>query len=116
MTSGILKEICSKYIDSTELKDVRDLTVMLLSFSGFLRFDEVSSLKAKNVKFENDHLILNIESSKTDQFREGQNVFITKGESVACPWSMAKRYLRAMKANICSDPCIDRKNSVNSLS
>jgi hypothetical protein len=31
--------------DSTDLLIIRDFTMMLLSFSGFLRYDEISSLR-----------------------------------------------------------------------
>jgi site-specific recombinase XerC len=37
---------------------VRDLTMILLSFTGLLRFDEVSSLLCSDVKIECEYLFL----------------------------------------------------------
>jgi hypothetical protein len=43
---------------------VKDLTMILLSFAGFLRFDEVSSLLCSDVKIECEYLFLFIRKSK----------------------------------------------------
>jgi hypothetical protein len=40
----MLLELCNMHIGNNDLLVVRDLTMILLSFAGFLRFDEVSSL------------------------------------------------------------------------
>ena len=40
-----LIELCNMFKDSVDLLIVRDLAMILLSFSGFLRYDEVSSLR-----------------------------------------------------------------------
>jgi hypothetical protein len=41
--------------------------MILLSFSGFLRYDEVSSLRFNDVKVHDNHLVLHLEKSKTDK-------------------------------------------------
>jgi ribonuclease HI len=41
----ISPELCNMFKDSVDLLIVRDLAMILLSFSGFLRYDEVSSLR-----------------------------------------------------------------------
>jgi site-specific recombinase XerC len=43
--------------DSVDLLIVRDLAMILLSFSGFLRYDEVSSLRFNDVKVHDNHLV-----------------------------------------------------------
>ena len=43
---------------------------------------------------EKDFLILNIIKSKTDQYRQGNEVLISKGVSVACPYNMYLRYIK----------------------
>jgi hypothetical protein len=48
--------------------------MILLSFAGFLRFDEVSSLLCSDVKIECEYLFLFIRKSKTDQYRNGNEV------------------------------------------
>jgi hypothetical protein len=58
--------------------------MILLSFSGFLRYDEVSSLRFNYVKAHDNHLVLHLEKSKTDQYRQSSDVLIAKGSAVAC--------------------------------
>ena len=45
ISTETLIEICTMFKDSTDLLIIRDLTMVLLSFSDFLRYDEISSLR-----------------------------------------------------------------------
>ena len=54
--------------------------MILIAYSGFLRSDDLSNLKCCNVKFYDEHVSLQIESSKSDQYRSGYKVLIAKGE------------------------------------
>ena len=40
-----------------------------------------------------DHIVLCIKKSKTDQYRQGSEVLIAKGSTSACPVSMYLRYI-----------------------
>jgi len=93
ITTDIMVEVCEKFGRSSSLIDLRDLTLMAVSFSGFLRFDEAISLKRKNIKFEAAHMELCIEKSKTDQFRDGNKVLVASGRTAACPVKLMKNYL-----------------------
>ncbi|VDI56804.1 Hypothetical predicted protein [Mytilus galloprovincialis] len=88
VTTDMLIQLCEKYSDSEDLLIVRDLTMTLLGFAGFLRYDELSSLLFSNVKVKDDFLVLYLNKSKTDQYRQGNEVLISKGFSVACPFNM----------------------------
>jgi hypothetical protein len=66
----------------------RKIGMILLSFAGFLRFDEVSSLLCSDEKIECEYLFFFIRKSKTNQYRNGNEVLIAKGETIACPFSM----------------------------
>ena len=92
VTSESLIELCKKYVDCTDLLVLRDLAMILLSFSGFLRFDELINLRCNDVKFFSDYFSLYIRKRKTDQYRLGNEVVISKGTTEACPFSMLKRY------------------------
>jgi site-specific recombinase XerC len=48
----MLLELCNMHLGNNDLLVVRDLTMILLSFAGLLRFDEVSSLLCSDVKIE----------------------------------------------------------------
>jgi hypothetical protein len=60
------------HLGNNNLLVVRDLTMILLSFAGFLRFDEVSYLLCSDVKIECEYLFLFIRKSKTDQLENFQ--------------------------------------------
>ncbi|XP_052105787.1 integrase/recombinase xerD homolog, partial [Mytilus californianus] len=93
VSAEILIELCTHFKDSDDLLIIRDLTMILLSFSGFLRYDEISSLRFKDVVIHDNYLILYINKSKTDQYRQGNEILISKGLSIACPYVMFIRYL-----------------------
>ena len=75
------------------LKDVRDFTYILLSFYGFLRFDEASKVKRCNIQLNCDYFVLHIPRSKTDVRQEGQEVFIARTSTKICPLTWMVRYL-----------------------
>ena len=79
--------------DGASLADVRALTFCLLGYAGFLRFDELSKLRVCDISIFRDHLELFIESSKTDQLRQGATVVIARTGSRLCPVAMLERYL-----------------------
>ena len=94
VTVQMLIDLCHKFNGNNDLIVIRDLTMILLSFAGFLRFDEISSLMFKDVKVEENYLIVKIEKSKTDQYRQGNEILISKGETIACPYRMYLDYIR----------------------
>ncbi|KAJ8320594.1 hypothetical protein KUTeg_002181, partial [Tegillarca granosa] len=85
VTSDIVVELCEKNKDSCDLL-VRDLLMILFGYSGFLRFDKISSLTCKDISVHDYYLTLYIERSKTDQYRDGNSILISKGSTVACPY------------------------------
>ena len=101
--ADMLISLCTRFQGDMTLINLRDLAMILICFAGFLRFNELSNLLCSHVTFKNDHLTLNIKSSKTDVYREGCEVIIAKGSSVACPYSMLERYMRAADLTTSSD-------------
>ena len=84
------------------LADIRTLAICLISYAGFFRFSEVSGLKESDVVIYQDHLEIFVESSKTDQFRDGAWVVIARTNTELCPVAMLSRYMAA--AAITGDP------------
>ena len=68
------------------------MTICLLGYAGFFRFNELALLKESDVKFYEDHVEVFVESSKTDQYREGAWVPIARTGSKICPVAMLERY------------------------
>ena len=69
----ITPEILQKLFQNLDrsLVDTRFMAMALLAFAGFLRFDELASLKLKDLALHDTYFELFFESSKTDQYREG---------------------------------------------
>ena len=70
--------------DLNDLLQLRNLVMFVLAFSGFLRFSELSLIRAKDIKFGNGFISVFIEKSKADQLREGQSVVIAESGSSLC--------------------------------
>jgi site-specific recombinase XerD len=49
VASQMIIKLCSQFKDSDDLMIIRDLAMIVLSFAGFLRFDELSSLTCTDV-------------------------------------------------------------------
>ena len=94
VSSSHIRQLFVKYISSTDLLVVRDLCIIVVCFSAFLRYDEVSNLKCNDVEFHVDYMSLYIRKSKTDQYRSGNRVLVAKLDTVACPVGAVQRYIR----------------------
>ena len=108
VSTQMLVDLCTIYKDSSDLFVVRDLAMILIGFSGFLRFDELSNLKCRDITIFDYYLKILIPLSKTDQYRHDNELLISRGNTVACPLSMYKRYLFLTKLDINSDEFIFR--------
>ena len=78
---------------SNSLKDTRDFLYILLSFTGFLRFDEASRVRRSDVKLHEDFLSVKIPKSKTDQFCKGEDILIARSSTDLCTLTWMVRYL-----------------------
>ena len=85
--------LAHKYFDyRPSLYQARTVAFCLTAFAGFLRYDELSNLLCLDVKFYPDHFLLFIESSKSDQYRDGAWVPISSSNLITCPLRALKRY------------------------
>ena len=81
------REILLKFFQNLHgsLVDTRFMAMALLAFAGFLRFNELSSLRPKDVVSHATYFELFIERSKTDEYREGAVIPIIKTGTKLCP-------------------------------
>ena len=93
VTTTHLISLCSMFDRTSDVIHLRDLTMIVLCFSGFLRFNELSELRCCDVTVNSDHMILFIRKSKVDIYREGRHVYIAKGSTAACPITLLQRYM-----------------------
>ena len=98
VTAVMLEAVIDKHA-VPDLMALRTQTMCLVGFAGFLRFDEVSTLKERDLSIFEDHMELFLESSKTDQFRDGSRVVIACTSNKTCPVNIMERYLEAAGLN-----------------
>ncbi len=94
--------------DLTDLGDVRTAAICLLCFAAFLRFDELAGLHCSDVSFADGHLKLRIRKSKTDQYRQGDEVVLAESGSPTCPVGMLKRYMALGEVDRSSEAALFR--------
>ena len=90
------------------LLDLRTVTMCLLAYAGFFRFDEISKIRRSDIVFYPTYVKLFVEQSKTDICREGKWVFIGRTGLPTCPVSMLKRYLIKAQITDCSNKYVFR--------
>ncbi len=75
------------------LGKVRTMCMCILGFAGFLRFDELSNITNGDLAVFDTHMTIFIEKAKTDQYREGRTVYISRSESDLCPVAITIAYM-----------------------
>ena len=88
-----LTACCTKYERSNELTLRRDISMALLLFAWFFRFSELASLTIRDISISGTHLTIKVSQSKTDQYRKGNEVVISRSGKVTCPVSNLERYM-----------------------
>ena len=95
ISSNTMSQIVDKYAHvNADLMELRIAAICILSFTGFLRYDELSNIKFCDVLFGSNYMKIFLESSKTDVYRIGHWVYISSLSSNNCPVRIVKRYLR----------------------
>jgi len=99
LTTRDVHKLCTKYLSSsTDLDTLQTLCLIVLGFSGFLRWDDLSQLHADDITFCNSYVALFLEKRKNDQFREGHWSCIAATDNPSCPVSLLRRFLRSSGA------------------
>ena len=83
--------------ENMTLMDLRTFVLILLGFCGFLRYDELSNLRYRDISFHNVYMKLFIEKSKQDQYRLGKWAHISCGTTYLCPVKNLAKYANLAK-------------------
>lgn len=97
ITAEMLQSLALKYKDKHSLSDLRTLALCLIGYAGFFRFNELCSIRACDVKLCHSYCSIFLESSKTDQLREGAWINIARTGKDTCPVSALEKYVKAAK-------------------
>lgn len=118
LSSEMIQDLCLTFKDSSDVIELRDMAMIMLAYSGFLRISEVCNLRCNDVTFNVDHVVLKIRQSKTDMYRKGADVVISKGATIACPLTILQRYVNKANLSLYSDeflfkPAFKSKNKTS---
>ena len=69
-------------------------TACLLGFSGFCRFSELINLRPCNFKVTDKMMNIKILHSKTDQWRQGDDILVARTRNTTCPVAMMEHYMQ----------------------
>ena len=96
----VTSEISDK---SPSLSDLRTVALCLLGYAGFFRFSELCSIRAWAIKFFPTYVFIFLESSKTDQFRDGAWVAIARSNQDTCPVKALEQCIAAAEIDLGED-------------
>ena len=71
ITTMDLRSMVENYCKTETLYNCGTIALCIVGSVGFLRFDEISRLKCYDILTSEEHMFIFIESSKTDQYRDG---------------------------------------------
>ena len=93
LDTELLNKLFEKYGHSQNALHQRFLVICFLGFAGFLHISELMAVQIKHIKFEEDHMTILVEESKSDQLREGEIVHLSKLGQRNCPVGITQRYI-----------------------
>ena len=98
VTPDMIYCICLVFarVDSN-LKDLRSALLFALGLHGLFRISELLDLQAVDFTIHTEYLEILVKSSKTDQYREGNKVFISKLGGITCPHALLCRYFASAR-------------------
>jgi hypothetical protein len=62
--------------------------IMVVTFCGFFRFKDIKNIRASDVHFYEDRVEIFLASRKNDKCRQGNVIYLVRGETEACPVRM----------------------------
>lgn len=106
---NLMKTITEKFGQTaSSLRELRFASMCLVAFHGFLRFNETSRIKLKDLSFKKGHLEISLPSSKTDIYSKGDKVIITTGVNDYGNMQALHRYLGVVKNDLSDDGFVFR--------
>ena len=77
--------VTSKISGRSPLSELRTVALCLLAFASVFHFSDLCSIRACDFKFFPTYVSIFLESSNTDQFRNGAWVAIARSNQDTCP-------------------------------
>ena len=93
-TVEMLQAVVRDAKETNSLSSLRLAAICLISFAGFLRFDELANIRPCDLEISEDNWTKQIPRSKTDQLRQGNEVVVARTSSETCPVAMLETYIQ----------------------
>ena len=93
----MLEILCDNMLNDSQdinLTNLRDYCYILVSFLGFLRFNEASRIRREHLHLFYDYLAIDIPRSKTDVLAYGAQVLIARSSDKLCILTWLTKYFR----------------------
>ena len=92
ITPDLLEKMFNSVFCEGNAYNQRTICACLISYAGFFRISELLSIRKCDVEIFSTHLRIFIEKSKTDIYRDGSWVIISRTNSKLCPVLNLERY------------------------
>ena len=99
VSPNMINRICTFAHSNSNLKDLRTALLVALGFYGLFRISELLDLQFSDVTVHDDCLEILLKCSKTDQYREGNKVFISKIGGINCPYVLIGCFFDCVRVN-----------------
>ena len=76
-----------------KLEQIRFLFTVLVGYAGFMRMDEILSVRCIDISFGETFMTILVPKRKNDQHREGHKVDVAFSGKISCPVLITKRLL-----------------------
>lgn len=93
ITVDILSAMYDKLFQKDNIKSQRIIAASLLGFAGFMRSSELLNIRICDIAFDQSFMAVFVETSKTDQYRDGAWILIAKTYSRLCPVENVKKLI-----------------------
>ena len=82
--------------DLSNVLQLRNVCLYVLSYAGFFRSEEVLNIRMSHIRFYEGFMTIKVDKSKTDQLRQGDEVVIAQSEANVCPVFLHKDSLKKL--------------------
>ena len=94
VTPAMIVDICNRFAGpDANLSDLCLATICVTAYTAFLRYNELASLRCRDVSFCNSFVKIYVYKSKTDVYKDGTYVLLAKTGHVSCPFNLLCRYV-----------------------
>jgi len=91
-----LKRREEKGADLSNVLQLRNVCLYVLSYAVFFRSEEVLNIRMSHIRFYEGFMTVKVDKSKIDQLRQGDEVVIAQSEGNVCPVFLLKEYLKKL--------------------